>query len=69
METAALMVVGALRHMRAASILNVVVEHYACLTEGINDYQQQEKSAQQGESREILLALETVYQDSLEGRQ
>ncbi|WP_279204881.1 nucleoside phosphorylase [Obesumbacterium proteus] len=69
METAALMVVGALRHMRTASILNVVVEHNACLTEGINDYQQQEKSAQQGESREILLALETVYQDSLEGRQ
>lgn len=69
METAALMVVGALRNMRIASILNVVVEHEGCLTESINDYQQQEHCCQQGEEHEILLALEAVYQDHLERTQ
>jgi len=66
METSALMVIGALRNMRVASVLNVVVEHDGNLEQGINDYQQQEQSSQQGESREILLALEALYQDSLE---
>jgi len=68
METAALMVVGALRNMRVASVLNVVVEHNGNLEQGINDYQQQKPSSQQGESHEILLALEALYQDSLENK-
>lgn len=68
METAALMVIGALRNMRIASVLNVVVEHNGNLEQGINDYQQQKPSDQQGESQEILLALEALYQDSLENR-
>lgn len=66
METASLMVVGSLRHLRTASILNVVVEHCANLEEGINNYQQQEQSCQQGESRQILLALEAIYLDNQE---
>ncbi|WP_213715509.1 nucleoside phosphorylase [Cedecea lapagei] len=66
METAPLMVVGALRGLRIASVLNVVVEHSGNLEEGINNYQQQEHSCQQGESREILLALEALYLDSQE---
>lgn len=69
METAPLMVVGALRNMRIASILNVVVEHQGCLEQSINDYQQQEHSCQRGEEREIVLALETLYQDHLERTQ
>lgn len=66
METAALMVVGSLRNMRIASVLNVVVEHGGHLEQGINDYQQQKQSSQQGESDEILLTLEALYQDSLD---
>lgn len=66
METAPLMVVGSLRGMRIASVLNVVVEHSGSLEEGINNYQQQEHTCQQGESREILLALEALYLDSQE---
>lgn len=62
------MVVGSLRNMRVASVLNVVVEHEGNLEQGINDYQQQEESSLQGESDEILLALEALYQDSLETR-
>ncbi|EOI6844095.1 nucleoside phosphorylase [Salmonella enterica] len=66
METATLMVVGALRGLRIASVLNVVVEHGDNLEEGINNYQQREHSCLQGESREILLALEAIYLDSQE---
>lgn len=66
METAALMIVGSLRKMRVASILNVVVEHQGCLEQSINDYQQQEQSCQNGEERQALLALETLYLDALE---
>jgi len=68
METAPLMVVGALRGMHVASVLNVVVENDGNLEQGINDYQQQSQASQQGESREILLALEALYQHSLEDK-
>ena len=66
METSTMMVVGALRGMRIASVLNVVVEHSGNLEEGINNYQQQESSSQNGEYRQILLALEALYFDSQE---
>lgn len=66
METATMMVVGALRGLRVASVLNVVVEHSGDLEEGINTYQQQEPSSQDGEYREIQLALEALYLDSQE---
>lgn len=51
METAPLMVVGALRGLRTASVLNVVVTHNGGLAQGINDYQQQEAHSQRGEAR------------------
>lgn len=39
--------------MRIASVLNVVIAHEGNLEQGINDYQQQKQSSQQGESDEI----------------
>ncbi|PEH71619.1 nucleoside phosphorylase [Edwardsiella tarda] len=63
METAPLMVVGALRGLRTASILNVVVTHNAELEQGINDYQQQEACSLRGEAREIELALHAIRLD------
>lgn len=69
METAALMVVGALRGLRTASLLNVVVAHSGCLESSINHYVQQETLCQQGEERQISLALQAIYFDSLQGEQ
>jgi len=59
METAPLLVISALRNLQAASILNVVVSASGDLHEGINDYVDGERNAEQGEKNEILLALET----------
>ena len=67
MESAALMVVGALRGLRTASLLNVVVEHNGCLDSSINDYVQQETLCLEGEERQILLALRAIYADSQQG--
>ncbi|HBA6941620.1 TPA: nucleoside phosphorylase [Escherichia coli] len=67
MESAAMMVVGALRGMRAVSILNVVVAHNCSLNSSINDYVQQEMQCLQGEQRQISLALQTIYFDSQQG--
>ncbi|AIJ07671.1 MULTISPECIES: nucleoside phosphorylase [Edwardsiella] len=67
METAPLMVVGALRGLRTASVLNVVVTHSGGLAQGINDYQQQEAHSQRGEAREIELALNAIRQDYNKG--
>lgn len=64
METSALFVVGSLRKMRTASILNVVVEYQGDLESSINNYQDQEACCQSGEQREILLALNTVIADT-----
>jgi len=59
METAALFVVGALRGVAVASVLNNVVLYEGDLKEGINDYVNEKALADEGERREILLALET----------
>jgi len=59
METAALFVIGRLREVRTASILNVVTEKTASLEQSINDYASGERAAAMGEEREIKLALET----------
>jgi uridine phosphorylase len=56
METAALFVIGGLRGIKTASILNVVVEHEGDLEEGINDYVDNKR----GEEKEILTALEAI---------
>lgn len=60
MESAALMVIGSLRGLKNASILNVVVETKGNLEEGINNYVDGELEALKGEEKEILTALETV---------
>lgn len=57
METAGLYVVGRLRGVKCASILNVVVESGEDIQEQINQYTDGEDMAAQGETREILTAL------------
>ena len=61
METAALFVIGSLRHVHTASILNVVVACNHSMEHGINDYVRQKSLASEGETHEILTALEAVY--------
>ncbi len=58
METAALFVIGSLRGIKTASVLNTVVEYNGDLTEEINSYVDGEASVKQGESYEIQVALE-----------
>jgi uridine phosphorylase len=60
METAALFVVGSLRGIKTASILNVVVEREGDLEEGINDYVDSKSASKRGEEAEIMTALETI---------
>lgn len=64
METAALFVVGGLRKLRVASILNVVVEAEGELERGINQYVEEGNMSVVGEEREIRLALETIFADA-----
>ena len=59
METAALFVVGAIRGVQVASILNNVVLYEGDLKASINDYVDEKTLAETGEKREILVALET----------
>lgn len=61
MESAPLFVVGGLRGLKVASILNVVVERRGSLENGINNYVDMENVASKGEEREILTALEAIY--------
>jgi len=58
METAALFTIGSLRGVKTASILNTVVEFKGNLTREINGYVDGDTSMKQGESNEILVALE-----------
>ncbi len=60
METAALFTIGALRGIKTASILNVVVQSDSDTGQGIQEYVNGEEQALQGECNEILLALETI---------
>lgn len=60
METAALFVIGGLRGVHTASILNNVVAYKGSLEEGINDYVSRESQTAKGEEQEIILALETL---------
>ena len=61
METATLFVVGKLRGVRTASILNVVAEYHDSTEDGINQYVDQNKLAMEGERNEILTALKACY--------
>lgn len=60
METATLFVVGALRGIKTASILNNVVEAEADLKDEINNYVDGASAVAEGEKREILTALEAL---------
>jgi uridine phosphorylase len=60
METSALFVIGGLREIKVASILNVVVEAEGDLEGGINDYVDQAGASAAGEEKEIVTALETI---------
>jgi len=61
METSILFVLASLRGIKAASILNTVVEYKSDVKEGIDNYVNNDNDAAEGEKREILLALETFY--------
>ena len=60
METAALFVIGGLRGVKTASILNNVVEAEGDLTDEINNYVDGASAVAEGEKREILTALEAM---------
>jgi len=60
MESAALFVIGGLRNLRTASVLNVVVEKSGNLDAGINSYVDGESITALGEKKEILIALEAI---------
>lgn len=57
METATLFVVGRLRGVRCASILNVVAGFHKDVAESVGQYQSGEEATAAGETREILTAL------------
>ena len=61
METAALFVVGRLRGVHTASILNTVVEYKDDLEQNINNYADGASRTMQGEWNEIHTALEACY--------
>lgn len=60
METASLFVIGKIRGVKVGSILNNVVLYNKDLKNGVNEYVNEESLAQEGEKREILLALEAL---------
>lgn len=60
METAPLFVVGQIRGVKTASILNNVVEYKRDIKEGIVDYAMEGVGPIEGEKREIILALESL---------
>lgn len=62
METAALFVMGRLRGMKTASILNNVVTFGGDAAEGVDNYVTGENLAAEGERREIITALEAFKQ-------
>ena len=61
MESSTLFVLGHLRGIKTASILNTVVEYKSDVKEGIGNYAMESIGPVEGERREIILALETFY--------
>ena len=59
-ETSALFVVGMMRGMKTASILNVVANHNADILESVGKYTDGASATQAGERNEILVALEAI---------
>lgn len=64
METATLITLGRLRGVKVGSILNNVVLYKDSVKDGINSYVAFEDMAAEGEKREMILALETLYEIS-----
>lgn len=62
METATLITLGRLRGVKVGSILNNVVLYKDNVKDGINNYVEANNMAEEGEKREIILALETLYE-------
>lgn len=60
METASLFVIGSLRGLQMASILNVVVTSEGNLEDGINDFVKEETVVAQAEQKQIEIALEAL---------
>lgn len=67
METAALFVIGKLRGVKTASVLNTVVESSGALKSGINSYVNGENLTKRGEEHEILTALEAIVKINHKG--
>ena len=64
METAALFVIGRIRGVKTASVLNTVVEYEDNLEDNINNYTDGVNTTVQGEKNEIHVALEALYRCS-----
>lgn len=62
METSALMTLGRLRGVKVGAVLNNVVPYKNDVKDGINSYVQNNDMAKEGEKREIILALEALYE-------
>lgn len=62
METATLMTLGRLRGVKVGAILNNVVFYKEDVKDGINSYVDLNTMAEEGEKREIILALETMFE-------
>lgn len=60
METSSLFVIGQLRGVKTASILNNIVEYKFDVKKGIVDYSTEGVDTIEGERREIILALEAL---------
>jgi len=60
MEAATLFTIGRLRGVKTGAILNNVVLYKEDVKDGINSYVGSENMAEEGEKREIILALETL---------
>jgi uridine phosphorylase len=61
METATLFVVGALRGLKTASLLNVVVGPEEGMAEGVRQFVSGEAATKQGEQNQIQLALSAFH--------
>lgn len=60
METSVLFVIGGLKGLNVASILNVVVEADGDTQDSINHYVEGQEESWKGEDREIITALEAI---------
>lgn len=60
METGVIFTLAQLRGVKAASILNTVVEYASDVKDGIGEYVDEEAEAMEGERREIILVLESI---------